>query len=600
MKSFLKTFFASTLGVLFGMFIVSLITVFIIVGMFSGGDQTYIVKDNTVFKLKLSGTISDKESNSPLDMLLGGSGSMAESDIVSSIRKAKENPSIKGIYLKMEALNASFASASPIRAALIDFKESGKFVIAYGEIYHPESYLIASVADKVILNPAGTFSFEGIGRVFTFYKNQYDMMGVDYQVFKVGTFKSAVEPYIQEKMSDANRLQVNSYQNDMWNTVLAGISESRGIPVATLNEYADRALMFSEPQEIVSLGMVDELMFENEMDEYIKNLVGVEKVKDIRYASLENMKSVKAKKEKVSNDKIAILYAEGTIMNDSFSSSPLLSGALIQPKSIATELRKLKDDENVKAVVFRVNSPGGSASASEQIHNAIVELGKVKPVIVSMGTYAASGGYYISCGADAIVAEPTTITGSIGIFGLFPDGKGLAKKMGLTFDEAGTNKFSNMGGKIIGIPFIVTAFSRGLNEEESRLMQTYVEKGYDLFITRCAEGRNKTKEEIDAIGQGRVWTGSQALGLGLVDQLGGIKAAVDLAAQKAGIEEYNIDEFPKKKDMMQELLDQFTGTTEARFMKAVIGSDAYEKKMFRKNFEALEFRQAILPEFINQ
>ncbi|MDF9828728.1 signal peptide peptidase SppA [Parabacteroides sp. PF5-6] len=599
MKSFFKTFFASTLGVFFALFILSIVFFVSLIGMLATSDSTYTVKNNTVFRLDLNGTISDCDQSSPLDAILGAGESMTEEAIITSIKKAKENDKIKGIYLKGELLDASFATLEPIRQALLDFKESGKFIVAYSEIYLQTSYLLASTADKVVLNPKGILSLEGLQSISQFKKNQYDKLGIKYQVFKVGTFKSAVEPYIQEKMSDANREQVTSYLNDTWKHVLTGISENRGISVETLNAYADQMLMFTEPEEILSYGLVDELLFENAMADYIKDLVGVEKAKDVTYATLKNMKSVPAKKEKKHKDKVAILYAEGQIVNDFYPDSPLMgSGAMIRPKDVATELKKLQDDEDVKAVVFRVNSPGGSASASEHIWNAVVELNAVKPVIVSMGQYAASGGYYISCGATSIVAEPTTLTGSIGIFGLVPDGTELAQKMGLSFDEVGTNKFSTFGGRSFGIPFLVDAYSRALNEEEAALMQMNIERGYDLFITRCADGRGMTKTEIDAIGQGRVWTGAQAKEIGLVDELGGIKEAIKLAAEKAELEKYSTVRYPEEKDFMTKMMEEMMGGMEVRMVKAFMGKEAYEQQSLRRSLNALEFQQAIMTEGI--
>lgn len=597
MKSFFKTFFASTLGVLFATFILSIVFTISLISLAASSDSTYNVKKNTVFRLNLNGVITDKDQSSPFDALLGGGESLVQADIISSIKKAKENDNIKGIYLKAELLDASIADVEPIRKALLDFKESGKFIIAYSEIYMPTSYLLASTADKVIMNPKGLFSFEGLQYITQFRKNQYDKMGVKYQVFKVGTFKSAVEPYIQEKMSDANREQVTSFLNDMWQHALKGISENRNIPIAALDVYADEALMFTTPEKIVSYGLVDTLMFENAVEDYIKDFVGVEKAKDVKYASLKNMKSVLSKKKKEHKDKIAVLYAEGQIVNDFYPSSPLMgSGAMIRPKDVATELKKLQEDENVKAVVFRVNSPGGSASASEQIWNAVVELNAVKPVVVSMGQYAASGGYYISCGASSIVAEPATLTGSIGIFGLIPDGTELAQKMGLSFDEVGTNKFSTFGGRSFGIPFIVSAYSRGLTEEEGALMQQNIERGYDLFITRCADGRHMSKEEIDAIGQGRVWTGAQAKEIGLVDELGGVKEAIDIAAQKAELENYSLARYPEEKDFATRMMEEMMGGTKIRFTELFMGKDAYKQRTLKQALQTMEFQQAIMME----
>lgn len=599
MKSFFKTFFASTLGVLFATFILSMISIFVLISMAASADTTYDVKKNTVFKLTLDGSINDKDQSSPFDALFGTSAPMTEADIISSIKKAKENKNIKGIYLKSDILHASFANLEPIRKALIDFKESGKFIIAYGEIYQNETYMVASVADKVIFNPEGIFLFNGMGGVAEFKKNQYDLLGVQYQVFKVGTFKSAVEYYTQEKMSEANRLQTTSYMADRWRHVLSNISESRGVSTDKINEYVDKGLRFSDATDLVSYGLVDTLMFEADIEDYIKELVGVEKKKDIKYASLKNMKAAEGKKEKVHKDKIAVLYAEGQIVNDFYPSSPFLgTGPIINPKTIANALKELQEDEEVKAVVMRVNSPGGSASASEQIHHSLVELNKVKPVIVSMGALAASGGYYISAGASTIVAEPTTLTGSIGIFGLVPNGEELAKKMGLTFEELSTNKFTNFGGGYVSIPFIISAYSRGLTDDEAHLMQVNIEKGYDQFIGRCAEGRNMTKEQIDEVGQGRVWTGSQALERGLVDQLGGIQDAINIAAEKAGLENYSKVKYPKEKDFFEKMMEEVMGGAQTRMIKAVIGTDAYNHKIFQKNVQGLEFRHAIMPEYL--
>jgi len=601
MKSFFKTFFASTLGVLCAFLIVSMILTFSMIGMLATTETSYSVKKNTVFQLNLNGTISDKDQSSPFDALFGSMESMTGSDIISSIKKAKEEKNIKGIYLNAGLLNASVTEVEPIRRALLDFKESGKFVVAYSEYFMPSTYYLASVADKVIFDPEGMFSFEGLSRTIQFRKKQNDMLGIKYQVFKVGTFKSAVEPYIQEKMSDANREQTMSYTNDTWKSMLTDISESRGLSIQALNDFADKLPLLMDSKEILSSGLIDELMFRNEVDEYIKDLVGVEKADDITYASFKDMKAAPAPKEKEYKDKIAILYVEGSIVNDYYPDSPLMgSGSMIRPKDVVKEMKKLQEDENVKAVVFRVNSPGGSASASEQIWNAVTQLKAVKPVVVSMGTYAASGGYYISSGATAIIAEATTLTGSIGIFGMIPDGEGLADKMGLSYDQVGTNKFSTVLGASVGIPFVISALSHGLDEEAGAIMQASIERGYDQFITRCADGRNMTKEEIDAIGQGRVWTGAQAKEIGLVDELGGIKEAVQLAAEKVGIENYSTVRFPKEKDFMTRMMEEMMGGAKVKVVKAIIGEEAYQQQLFNKKVQGYDFRQAIMPEFLFQ
>ncbi len=600
MKSFLKMFLAAFLALVVGTLIVFLISLVTIGAMIASGETEYVVKEHSVLKIDLSGSLTERSQPSPLAILMGGSSeSLTVKDLTTAIKKAKNNKKIEGIYIKSSYMGSNFANLEPVRKALIDFKESGKFIISYGEIYTERSYYLASVADKLALNPKGTMGLMGIGSILEFKKNQYEKLGITHQVFKVGTFKSAVEPYIQTEMSEANRLQTKSYMNSIWSHMLTGISESRNISVDQLNAYVDDALMFEDPAEIVNKGMADTLLYEVDVTEYLKGFMDVEKAKDIKQVSVKNMLKVKEKAEKKGKDKIAVLYAEGAIMDDFIGSSPLMSGELILPKDYIHKMKKLMEDDDVKAVVFRVNSGGGSANASEQIWHSVKELNEVKPVIVSMGGAAASGGYYISCAANSIVAEPTTITGSIGIFGLVANGEELAKKMGLSFEELGTNKFSTFGGSTFGIPFIISARSRGFNEMEASKMQKNVEKGYDLFLTRCAEGRSMTKEQIDSIGQGRVWTGTQALEIGLVDKLGGLQDAIELAAEKASLEKYTVTDYPEVKSWYEQMLSESLGEINVRLAKWYMGEDAYEKKQMIERLRSLTFQQAIMPEHID-
>lgn len=598
MKKFFKTLLASTIGVIIGFTIIVFGSIFIFAGIASMSDSDYDLKDKTVLMLDLNGDISERENSNPFASIFGEK-SVGLDDITNAIKKAKENDEIKGIYIKANSFGAGLASLEPIRNALIDFKQSGKFVVSYSDSYAQNTYYISSVADKVILNPKGSLDFHGLASLPMFVRGMYEKMGVKYQVFKVGTFKSAVEPYIQDKMSEPNRLQVSSYMNDIWAHILNGISESRNISVETLNQYADECLMFTEADTLVRYNMVDTLMYGIDMEKYLKGLTGTDDDDDLKIASIKNMTTVKWKNLPKGKDKIAVLYAEGSIVGDEVESSPFASGSFITAKEYVNELKKLRDDEDVKAVVFRVNSGGGSAYASEQIWNAVKEVKKVKPIIVSMGDYAASGGYYISCAADTILAEPTTLTGSIGIFGLIPEGEELAKKMGLSFDEVKTNKHSTFGGRAFGIPFIVSALSRPLDADESKLLQKYIEQGYDLFITRCADGRSKTKAEIDSIGQGRVWTGKQALELGLVDKLGGLDDAISIAAQKAKLETYKISRYPAKKDFMTELLNSTIGNAKMKAIKAFMTEEEYQKQTVIKNVKAIDTRMAIMPETVN-
>lgn len=597
MKSFFKTFFASTLGVIVGFGLITIIGIFIISAIAMSSSSTYSLEDKTVFVLELNGTVNEQKEDNPLTSLFGGS-SVGLNDILDAIKKAKENDEIKGIYIKASDLSAGIASLEPIRNALIDFKTSGKFIVSYADQYSQGTYYISSVADKVIMNPKGSLDFHGLASISMFSRGMYEKMGVKFQVFKVGTFKSAVEPYIQDKMSDANRLQVSSYLNDIWGHLLDGISKSRNISIENLNKYADECIAFSDAETVVKYNLVDTLMYRIDIEAYLKQLTETKEDTDLKTASIANLNSIKSKNVSKSKDKIAILYAEGAIMDDNMGGG-LMEESTITPEQYVKELKKLRDDENVKAVVFRVNSPGGSAYASEQIWNAVVEVKKKKPIIVSMGDYAASGGYYISCAADTIVAEPTTITGSIGIFGLIPEGEELAKKMGVSFDEVKTNKHGAFGGRTFGIPFIVTAFSRGLNDDESKILQKYIEKGYDLFTKRCADGRSKTQQEIDSIGQGRVWTGKQALELGLVDKLGGIEDAIQIAAAKANLQDYKTVSYPKKKDFFTQLIESSLGGAKTRATKAIMGEDAYELNTIKNTLKSTDIQMAVMPDRIN-
>lgn len=600
MKSFFKTLLASTLGVIIGSIAMIILSIIVFAGIVSamGSSETYNLKDKTILTLDLKGNLGERSDSNPLTKIMGGDDTIGLEDILEAIKKAKENDEIKGIYIKAGSLSAGLANTEPIRNALIDFKTSGKFIVAYADNYMQNTYYIASVADKVIMNPKGSLDFRGISSNLIFTKNFNDKLGIKYQVFKVGTFKSAVEPFIQEKMSDANRLQRTSYLNDIWSRMTAGISESRKISVENLNNYADQCLTFMAADSIVKYNFVDTLMYKPAVEAYLKTLVDIEADKKLNLATVENMTNVKATDKGDAKTQIAILYAEGTIV-DSDEGGLFSGGPSITAEKYVKELQKLADDEDVKAVVFRVNSPGGSAYASEQIWNAVVELKAKKPVIVSMGDYAASGGYYISCAATTIVAQPSTLTGSIGIFGLIPEGEELSKKIGLTFDEVNTNKHSSFGGPAYGIPFLFAGFSRSFNEEESRIIQKYIETGYDLFITRCADGRSKTKAEIDSIGQGRVWTGSQALELGLVDKIGGIEDAIKIAAEKANVTDYSISKYPVKKDLFAQIFEESFSTTKIQALKIFMGESNFEKNILKQHIQSFDMQMAMMPDRIS-
>jgi len=604
MKSFFKMLIASILGVLIGFVIVTVIGFVLFIGMAAsmGSSSAYKLQRNTILKVNMNENliITEQENSNPFDALFNRSvESYGLNDILSVIKKAEKNDNIKGIYLNVGLTITDFTTMEPIRNALLEFKKSGKFIIAYGENFTQPAYYVSSVADKIFMNPSGLLDFGGLATTIQFDKGVFEKWGIEMQVYKVGTYKAAVEPYIQDKMSDANREQITAYLNDIWSAVVNKISESRGITAEQLNRYADEFLGFTDPEKVVEYGLIDELKYADEAEVYLKSLLDLNENDKLRFAGIKNMLSVPEAGKKISKEKIAILYAEGEIMTD-FSAS-YLPGNYITAKEYVKELNKLKDDKNVKAVVFRVNSRGGSAYASEQIWHAIQELKTVKPVVVSMGTYAASGGYYISCGADKIISEPTTLTGSIGIFGLIPSGEQLAKKMGATYDGVSTNQFSDFGGGVLTIPLIGVGVlpARPFTKEEGAKIQAYVERGYDLFLNRCAEGRGKTREEIDAIGQGRVWTGNQALDLGLVDALGGVDLAIKTAAGLAEVDNYSISEYPAKKDFFMSLLESSTESVGERIWMGIVGKDFYQQKHLLNAWRNYDCRQAIMPEFVN-
>jgi len=600
MKNFLKMLLASILGVLIAGIILSLLSMVIIAGIASmGSKSTFVLEKNTALEVDLTGIVNDRVEKDPFAFLFDNTKSYGLNDIIAAIKKAKENDKIKGIYLKAGSLQTGPATARQIRDELLSFKESGKFIVAYGDVYSQGSYYISSVADKIFMNPDGILDFRGLSANLQFEKGFYANAGIEWQVFKVGTFKSAVEPYILDKMSDPNRLQYTALLNDVWGTMLKGISESRHIPVEKLNQYADECMTFTDPKVVMANQFVDSLVYKADMESYFKAKLGLTKDDKLKTADVNDIKSVPASNAKLNKDKIAVLYAEGSIIDDEMSTI-FTSGSTITAKQYVEELNKLKDDENIKAVVFRVNSRGGSAFASEQINHAVKALNEVKPVVVSMGDYAASGGYYISAPARKIVAEPTTLTGSIGIFGLFPTGAPLAKKMGLTYDHVSTNKMSDILSQTIQAPYIgmPIMLARPSNAVESALIQAHIERGYDTFLTRCADGRGKTKAEIDSIGQGRVWSGNQALSNGLVDELGGIDTAVKAAAKLAGIENYSIGEYPEQKDFITQLLEKSMKNSEMRILEIFIGKEAIQQKQMINAWQSFDIRQAIMPEIV--
>ena len=500
-------------------------------------------------------------------------------DLLETIRIAKQNDKIAGIYIESGLLSSGSASLEAIRRSLIDFKESGKFVVAYADNFTQGNYFLCSVADKVFLNPQGILELTGLASQTLFYKGLMDKVGIEMQIFKVGTYKGAVEPFMLDKLSEANREQIQSYISTIWDNIAEGIAESRGISVNDINHYANEGLFFADPVKTVECGFIDELKYKPEVEAYVKELAGQNGEK-LRSANLAQMKTLKASPTKNAPE-IAVLYAEGEIKAQTPGNFYDIEQSITE--KMADELIKLKNNDDVKAVVFRVNSPGGSAYISEQIWRQVVELKKVKPVVVSMGNVAASGGYYIPCAANKIIAEPNTLTGSIGIFGMIPSGEKLFKdKLGLDFDVVKTNKMADMGA---GFGPLAT---RPFNNAEQEALQNYINNGYKLFVNRCAEGRNMSAADIEKIAEGRVWTGEMAVGLGLVDKLGGIDDALAAAAKRANVENYTIISYPEKESLFMNLLNSQRKHYVNSQMKEYMGS-------FYSYFEILQNLKEINP-----
>lgn len=586
MKDFFKFTLATITGIILTSIVMFVISIIVVFSMLSSTETETVVKKNSIMMLDLNGSLVERTSDNIFKELFDKENSTyGLDDILASIKKAKENDDIKGIYIQATSLNANFASLQEIRDALNDFKKSGKFIVAYSDNYTQGMYYLSSVANKVLLNPKGAIEWRGLASQPLFLKGLLDKLGIEMQVFRVGTYKAAVERFSATEMSPANREQVTAYITSIWNEIITDVAASRKISVDSLNNYANRMLMFYPAEQTVKSGMADTLIYKNDVRDYLKQLVKIEKDDNLAVLGLDEMINVKKNTPKdKSGNIIAVYYAFGEI--DGGSSSTDEDGII--SNEVIKDLRKLKEDKDVKAVVLRVNSPGGSAFGSEQIWEAVCQLKKEKPVIVSMGDYAASGGYYISCAADTIVAEPTTLTGSIGIFGLIPNAKGLTDKLGLSFDVVKTHKFADFGN-----------IMRGMNTDEQTLLQMYINQGYDLFVSRCAEGRKMSKNEIEKIAEGRVWTGEAAKKIGLVDILGGIDKALEIAVKKAKVEGYTVVGYPDRKNVLQELLNSKPGNyIESRMLKSQLG-DYYNGFSMLKNLEKADFMQARVPFELN-
>lgn len=543
MKDFFKNVLATAVGVLLVGFITGFFMVVSLVGMALSQSETAPVADNSVLVLRLTGSLSERANDDVLASLFGdripklGLATMTE-----AIRQAKESDKVKGIYIEAGAFAPdSYASLAAIHRELEEFRKAGKWIIAYGDSYTQGAYYLASVADKVYLNPQGQVDWHGLGSEPVFVKDLLAKLNVRMQVAKVGTYKSATEMFTGEKMSDADRQQTTAYLTGIWQNVVSAVGKSRSLTAQQLNAYADSLVSLAAPQDYVRMRMVDGLLYTDQVRQAVKKKLGLSPDDEIPQVSMSDL--LAAGPEDKKGDEIAIYYAVGDIV-DGVVAMPSRE-RVIDAQKVCADLQDLAKDKDVKAVVLRVNSPGGSAYASEQIWHQVMELKKVKPVVVSMGSYAASGGYYISCPANWIVAEPNTLTGSIGIFGMFPDVSGLLReKLGLKFDEVKTNKYALFGTR-----------SRPFTADELSHLESYIDRGYKLFRQRVADGRRLKVDQVEQVAQGHVWLGQDALRVGLVDQLGGVEVALRKAAQLAKLTQWHSTAYPVLPDYLSQLLD---------------------------------------------
>jgi protease-4 len=586
MKQFFKFVLASLIAIIFSGILLVVLCIAILAA--AGSDNPVNVDSNSILRIAFKSPIAERTPNNPLAGLsflgLDGEKSIGLNDILANIKKAKTDDNIKGIFLDESYMLSGQATTEEVRNALLDFKKSGKFIVAYSEIYTQGFYYLASVADKVYINPKGIFEFSGFSQQITFLKGAMDKLGIEAQVIKVGTYKSAVEPYILTKMSDANREQVNSYLGSLYTHFLTGIGAARHVNKDSLFAIAnDMKVQF--PEDALKYKLVDGLKYKDEVINELKDRTSTAKKSDLNAVDLADYTKAGGKANDVadkpsSKNSIAVIYASGEINGGDGDDNSIGSDKISQA------LRKVRLDSKVKAVVLRVNSPGGSSLASDVIWREVKLVHDVKPIIVSMGDYAASGGYYIACAADSIIAEPNTITGSIGIFAILPNMQKLFNdKLGVTFDGVKTGKYADLGD-----------VSRPLTPEEHAILQNQVNRGYDDFTKHVAEGRKKTQQYINSIGQGRVWTGAQAIKLGLVDRLGNINDAVACAAKKAKVSaDYKIVTYPEQKSIFNKFGQGLTAEVKTRMLKSELGENYGTYQQIKSITQMMRTPQARMP-----
>jgi protease-4 len=583
----MKNFLSSLLATLVGLVIMTLLVFLIFLGIIAASTSKEVpeVEENSVLLMKLNAQITDRSNEDPFAQFLSGNFMGADimglDQILKDLDKAEADENIEGIFLRLGALSAGVSTVGEIREALLDFKKSGKFIYAYADAYTQKSYYLASAADSIFMTPEGMFLFNGLSAEVMFYKEALEKVGVEMQVIRHGSYKGAVEPFLRQDLSEENREQIESYVGATWDKILGDIAESRGMSQEELNQIADDMLTV-DSKNLVETGMVDGLIYYDEMLSLLKEKMGVEEEDDLEAISLKSYKNVPpAKKKEYSRDKVAVIYAMGSVVDGNAPEG------FIGSERISKAIRKARRDKSVKAIVFRINSGGGSGSASDIIYREVLLAAQEKPVVASMGDLAASGGYYIAAPADTILASPATITGSIGVFGLFPNLQGLLNdKLGVTTDVVKTNRHAD----------ILTPFDP-LDAEERVIAQRLIDNFYTRFVNIVSEGRGMTYEEVDAIAGGRVWAGTNALELGLIDMHGGLEKSIEVAAEMAGLEEYRIQSLPTLEDPFTAIMNQLTGNAMMRtdrLLRRELGDEYIHYRKIReiRNMHGI---QAVMP-----
>ena len=589
MNSFWKTFFATLLAIIVSCVIFVSLSIIALIGLVAGlstsaNNETQKIKNGSILKIDLA-KVSDTYVSNPWAELgfdkSDGCQDLPLSYVLEAIDEAKNDDRIKGIYLNMMDPGCGYASAEALREALEDFKQTGKFIVSYADLYSLKGYYLASVADQLYVNKEGSIAFDGLAGGAVFFKDLLDKIGVEMMVFKVGTFKSAVEPYMLNGMSEANRTQITSYLGDIWGRILGEVGTSRGLDSTRLQALADSMQSVQSTDSYLANKLIDGALYQDQALEQLCSLVNVDEPDDLYFVSLRDVYATRSS-NRSGEANIGVLFAEGEI-NIEQADSPFNTKKVVTDQ-LADRILEMAEDDDYDALVVRVNSPGGSSYISEQLWYAVHKASQNKPVVISMGDYAASGGYYMSSGASYIFAEPSTITGSIGIFGVVPNATKLANKIGVHQDVVKTARYADLG-----------ALDRPWTEEERGLFQQYVNRGYELFLKRVSEGRGMTRDQVDSIAQGRVWTGAQALGLGLVDELGGLQDAIAYAATQAGYDSYHVTYMRREVNLLQELFDRSTQTVRMKLMNSWFTEEEIRYIDQLRELRAMSGLQARLP-----